>query len=153
MTKQIPESGSGTVTATIGNGYAYPNYSGTPRFFAHGNKKVVLHSVQAVDKLGTQTGLNLTLQDDLKPGMYLFGSAGSPEPPVVWNRTDVDQDNDWRGLTYLSDPSSGHIDITEFSLTSGILKATFAIEFKAYEGQPVYTASGEINVAGLVEDK
>ncbi len=145
-----PNSGTGTVTASIDNGFPYTHYSGVPRFFVHGINEIILRTVHTIDKSGTKTAINWSFPDGIRNGTHKFdkNDPDSLQPLEFSYRYFDNSFNDWLEVTYLKE-HFGHIDVV-FDLAAGTLKADFLFQFKTYDTQTVHNVSGKIDVAGLV---
>jgi hypothetical protein len=146
-------SGSGNITATIGNDFPHPDYAGIPRFFVHGNNKIVLRTVDFIDKAGTQTAINLVFPNDIENRRYEFvKDAPYQIEPLEFSYRSFNEDlKEWVDTTYLKE-NVGYIDVQDFNLEQGYLKAAFSFQFTTYKNPKIHTVSGIIDVAGLIKE-
>lgn len=158
MTTQSPspntQSGTGNITATIDNGFLYPNYLGIPSNFVHGNGKVVLYTTDFKDKAGNQMGMNWTFQDTIKTGHHEFkeDSPDGVQPPFISLQIFDEKVGKLVNTTYMK-KYTGYIDLKVFDLKNGKVEAEFLSYFTTYENPTTHQMEGTINVAGLVEAK
>lgn len=149
-TKDKIDSGTGSLTAKIHNNYLYANYSGTPFVFVTNGELVALHTKHMED-LNTWMNISFNFFASIENKRYEFHEdiPSAPRPPS-FSLTRFDPiTGDTYGIGYSSKGNVGHIDIEEFDIDKGVLRASFNFTFEDFHDRTLHQVIGTIDVAGL----
>lgn len=137
------QSGTGTIKAKINKDYITGEYDGIPSDFVTNNKIVVLRASYAKPQDGSFE-IVLEFHANIKKGRHEFSTEHFPCPfSFSWRTNAVIK-------TYSSEKNAGFIDIEDFSIEKGILKASFNFTFTDFDTDQVHQVhDGHIDVQGL----
>ena len=137
------QSGTGTIKAKINKDYATDEYDGTPLYFLTDNEIVVLRASYAKPQYGSFE-IHLRFHANIKKGRHEFSTEHFPCPfSFSWRTNSVTKG-------YSSEKNAGFIDIEDFSIEKGILKASFNFTFTDFDTDQVHQVhDGHIDVQGL----
>ncbi|KAE9648485.1 hypothetical protein [Pseudomonas sp. PB106] len=137
------KSGTGTIKAKINKDYVTDEYDGTPLYFLTDNEIVVLRASYAKPQYGSFE-IDLRFHANIKKGRHEFSTEHFPCPFSFSRRIGS-------GIKgYTSEKNAGFIDIEDFSIDKGTLKASFNFTFTDFDTDQVHQVhDGSIDVQGL----